>query len=106
MRGHMLHQKICIQGLGFVGSAMAAAVSAPRNKKGQPYFNVIGVELDNDMGLSRVNSINNGTFPFETSDDSLIKAIKMGHKSGNLSATTDPSTYEDADIIVVDIDLD
>lgn len=101
-----MQKKVCIQGLGFVGSAMAAAVSAPRNEKGQPYFNVIGVELDNDMGLSRVNSINNGTFPFETSDDSLIKAIKTGHSSGNLSATTDPSTYEDADIIVVDIDLD
>ena len=101
-----MQKKICIQGLGFVGSAMAAAVSLSRNAKGQPHFNVVGVELDTEKGVSRVNSINKGAFPFETSDNALIAAMKMGHRTGNLSATTDPSNYQDADIIVVDIDLD
>ena len=100
-----MQKKICIQGLGFVGSAMAAAVSLSRNAKGQPHFNVVGVELDTEKGVSRVNSINKGAFPFETSDNALIAAMKMGHRTGNLSATTDPSNYQDADIIVVDIDL-
>ena len=106
MRGKKLVQKICIQGLGFVGSAMAAAVSLPRNENSVPYFDVTGVELDSSMGLDRINSINNGIFPFKTSDIKLTDAIKKGNLEGNLKATTDPSVYADADVIIVDIHLD
>ncbi len=31
---------VCIQGLGFVGSAMALAVASARDENGEPYFNV------------------------------------------------------------------
>ena len=55
-----MKQNVCIQGLGFVGSATAVAVSInPHNK-----YTVFGVDLKNNQGSERVNSINNGKFPF------------------------------------------
>jgi nucleotide sugar dehydrogenase len=97
---------VCIQGLGFVGSAMAIAVAMAMNNKKQPRFNVIGVDLPNEAGEHRVNSINSGNFPFITSDKDLISSLKQVHNQGNLTATTDTIIYSKADIIVVDIQLD
>ena len=36
---------VVIQGLGFVGSAMVAALTQAKNKKGNLLYNVIGVDL-------------------------------------------------------------
>src|ERR1043166_9008489 len=99
-------RKVCIQGLGFVGAAMAAAVSQARDAGGEPLFDVVGVDLANAIGQARVNAVNSGAFPFETADASLAEAMRLGHKSGNLRASTDVGEYDDADIIVVDVHLD
>ena len=66
---------VCIQGLGFVGAAMATAVAIAIDEEGNPIYNVIGVDLPNELGLARVDAINNGEFPFATSDDKLVSAI-------------------------------
>ena len=97
---------VCIQGLGFVGSAMAIAVALSSDKKGNPSFNVIGVDLSNESGQYRVDSISKGEFPFKTSDKNIVSSMKKVSKQGNLKATTDASVYMDADIVVVDIQLD
>jgi len=97
---------VCIQGLGFVGAAMATAVALAKDEDGKTKFNVIGVDLPNVVGQHRVDSINNGKFPFNTSDNKLVAAVQKISKQGNLRATTDQSVFSEANIIVVDIHLD
>ena len=97
---------VCIQGLGFVGSAMATAVAASKNEKNEPRYYVVGIDLPTKEGKRRIEKINHGEFPFETSDEKLKEIIKQVHLQGNLKATTDDSVYESADIVVVDIHLD
>jgi len=36
---------VCVQGLGFVGAAMAIVVASASDQAGNPRFNVIGVDL-------------------------------------------------------------
>jgi len=64
--------KVVIQGLGFVGAAMSTVIAGAKNLKGELLHKVVGVELDNENGRSRVNSINKGLFPFPI-DDLLMK---------------------------------
>jgi len=98
--------KVCIQGLGFVGSAMAVAVAMAENSRSEPIYEVVGVDLPTNSGLQRIASLNNGVFPFPTSDGQLTKSLKKVINNGSFYATVDESVYCDADIIVVDIHLD
>ena len=50
-------------GLGFVGSAMAAATSIARDRDENLLYDVTGIDLDNKIGKERVNAINQGKFP-------------------------------------------
>lgn len=99
-------QLVCVQGLGFVGGAMAAAVARVKTASGDPVFQVVGVDLPTDEGRARVSSIAAGKFPFATSDEDLVVAVRQAHEAGNLTATTDQAIYEKADIVVVDVHLD
>ena len=97
---------VCVQGLGFVGAAMAVAVSSARDKRNQPIYSVVGVDLETELGQSRIEAVNRGEFPFLTSDELLIKAVQEAYEVGNLSATTDESAYSAAEIIIVDLPFD
>lgn len=97
---------VCIQGLGFVGSAMAVAVASAVDDNQSPCFDVIGVELPNDIGIKKVSAINSGELPIQASDVKLEHAHRRVVEQGNLTATTDPGVYSRADIVVVDIHLD
>jgi len=97
---------VVIQGLGFVGAAMAVAVASAADTDGTPCFDVIGIDLDNTAGNNRVHSINSGIFPFETVDRSMIKAAEDCVKQGNLRATTDFSVIGKADVVLVSVNLD
>lgn len=97
---------VCIQGLGFVGSAMAVAVSAARSDNGKIRYNVIGVDMPNESGREKTRSLNNGVFPFENSDKKIDSALKNAFINKNLWAVTDESYYKYADVIIVDINLD
>jgi len=99
-------QKVCVQGLGFVGSAMATAVAIASDNYGELIYDVVGVDLPNKTGESRVSAINKGEFPFPISDDRLLLAVAKAHKNSNLRATTDQNEYSQADIVVVDVHLD
>jgi UDP-N-acetyl-D-glucosamine dehydrogenase len=99
-------QSVCVQGLGFVGAAMAAAVAQARDAKGAPRFEVVGVDLPTATGLKRIEAINAGRFPFNTADPGLTEAVKRGRASGNLRATADAAAYETADVVLVDVELD
>jgi UDP-N-acetyl-D-glucosamine dehydrogenase len=99
-------RKVCIQGLGYVGAAMAAAVAEAREASGEPVYDVVGVDLPTSSGCARIDAINAGSFPFEAGDAVLSEAIRRGRATGNLRATADPSEYENCDIVVVDVPLD
>ena len=97
---------VAVQGLGFVGAAMAIAVASARGADGAPVFDVVGVDLDDEAGRNRIAALNEGRFPFETKDDDLEVALAEAHRVGNLTATTDESAYGRAATIVIDVPLD
>jgi nucleotide sugar dehydrogenase len=97
---------VCVQGLGFVGSAMAIAVGDARDPDGAPRFNVAGVDLPTPDGLAKVEAINAGRLPVAASDDALRTALAAASTRGNLIATTDERAYELASVTLVDLPLD
>lgn len=96
----------CVQGIGFVGAAMAAAVASAKNAHGEPIFDVIGVDLPTDEGVRRITSMNEGRFPFASADVRLEETVRLARAQGNLFCTTDPEVYSLAKVILVDIPLD
>ena len=48
--------KVSIQGLGYVGSAMAVAL-ASSSKKNKPIFDVTGIDLNNSSGRDKIRKI-------------------------------------------------
>jgi UDP-N-acetyl-D-glucosamine dehydrogenase len=97
---------VCVQGLGFVGSAMAAVVADARDARGDPRFRVVGVDLATRDGLAKVDAINAGRLPVATSDDKLKAALASAVARGNLVATTDERAYALASVTLVDLPLD
>jgi len=99
-------QTVVVQGLGFVGAAMAVAVACAVDENDHPYFDVTGIDLDTKTGNSRINSINSGLFPFETVDQSIIRSTGKVVLRGNLRATADPAVLKEADVVLVSVNLD
>ena len=99
-------QTVVVQGLGFVGAAMCVAIASARDRDGNPLYSVIGVDIQTPEGQHRIDSINNGEFPFETTDMELNNSIQDAFARGNLRAVSDPSIFEMAQIIIVDVNLD
>ncbi|MGF6995081.1 nucleotide sugar dehydrogenase [Paraburkholderia sp. GAS32] len=102
-----MKQLVCIQGLGFVGAAMAVACArAGTRNGGAPVFDVVGLDLATETGEHRVSKINTGEFPFGTTDTNLIAQTRHAHEAGNLKASTDVSVLAAASIVVVDVHFD
>lgn len=99
-------KNVCIQGLGYVGAATIAAVARAKNTNGYPLYNIIGIDLNNNIGKQRINSINKGKFPFHTQDRELLKSIKNAHKEKRLMASCNTNYIKKADIIVINVPLD
>lgn len=99
-------QQVCIQGLGFVGAAMAVAVASARAHDGSVLYHVTGVDRETPEGRARVDAMCRGEFPFPTADAALHGALSLAHKTGNLLATTDESAYSFADVVVIDVSFD
>ncbi|QRM27250.1 nucleotide sugar dehydrogenase [Microvirga sp. VF16] len=97
---------VCVQGLGFVGAANAAAIASARNHSGQALYRVIGLDLDNEVGRKRASAINEGRVPFPTTDLSLVRAMMTANEIGNLFAVTDNSALSKADVIIVNVGVD
>ncbi len=99
-------KNIIIQGLGFVGSAMAVVVASRVDSQGNPLFNTVGIDLSTKEGQERINAINSGQFPFNTSDQKISNELKEAVKRGNLIATSSKDTYLGADVVIVSINCD
>lgn len=97
---------VCVQGLGFVGSAMALAVASAKGEHGEPCYNVVGIDIPNEAGYRKAMSLNEGKFPFENNDAQLQEAMASCYENGNLWATTDSTYFKLANVVIVDINLD
>ena len=82
---------VCVQGLGFVGAANAIAIASARDGAGDPLYNVVGVDLPTASGRERAAALNQGAFPFATTDAALVAAAQSARIAGNLVAVTDAS---------------
>ncbi len=97
---------VCVQGLGFVGAAVCVAVASARDAAGRPAYQVIGVDLPTPEGLSRIEALNRGEFPFPTTDAKLVEKAHETRAVGNLTACANPMTFGSASVIIVDVPLD
>jgi UDP-N-acetyl-D-glucosamine dehydrogenase len=97
---------VCVQGLGFVGAAMAVAVAAAVDGTGAPVFDVVGVDLPTEAGLAIIEKLNAGELPFASTDKELAAALERVRRQGNFVATTDERAYGLAEVVVVDVPLD
>ena len=97
---------VVVQGLGFVGAMMAAVVADCEIEGKAPYF-AIGVDLPSPNSFWKIRIINKGISPFKAEDPEVDAIFKRAVKlNNNLRATWVPEAYSEADIIVVDINLD
>src|SRR3990167_2586255 len=62
---------VVVQGLGFVGSAMLAAVSLAEDKRGRRRYAVIGIDLPDRNNYWKIGRINKGLVPIISEDKSL-----------------------------------
>ena len=97
---------VVVQGLGFVGTAMVAALSVAQRSDGTPCFKVIGVDVDTEQGQRKVSKINAGKPAIVSSDSNIDDAIQLGWDEERLMATTLVDVYQYADVLVIDINLD
>lgn len=97
---------VCVQGLGFVGAAVCLAVASARDAVGRPAYRVVGVDLPTPEGLSRIDALNRGEFPFPATDARLTVKAREARTVGNLTACADPAAFGSATVIIVDVPLD
>ena len=100
-------QVIVVQGLGFVGAAVAAAIASASDEAGQPLHYVVGIDLPTPESYWKIGKINEGEPPFRSPDTKLPEILREAVlERGNLRATTCEEAYALADVIVVDVHLD
>ena len=98
---------VVVQGLGFVGTAVAAVIADAKDSIGQALYCVIGIDLATAAGLFRVTKINEGISPILSPDKELSILLHTAvHDTKNLFATVSEEIFRLADIIVVDVPLD
>jgi UDP-N-acetyl-D-glucosamine dehydrogenase len=89
-----------------VGTAMALAMASARDARGEPAFEVVGVEVETPKGRERAEALRSGRVPVDSADPRMAEALQAGLEAGNLTATTDPEVYGRAAVTVMDIGLD
>ena len=98
---------VVVQGVGFVGSAMAVAVASARDAAGKAKYSVIGVDLPRPGTFWKICQGNEGRLPVDATDAELVEAHRRAVRDeGNLRFSWVEAAYALADIIVVDINLD
>lgn len=103
---HQALPVVVVQGLGFVGAAMAAALSSAKDSNSKLVYRVIGVDLPNEEGKRKIEAANSGVSPIRSSDPAMDKAYQAALAQGNLVATYDVGAFAAADVVVVDIPFD
>ena len=93
---------VLVQGLGFVGAVMSIVCANALNEE----YAVIGTDLPSEDSYWKIASINDGFFPVTSSDPKVEEYYLKAKKKDNFYATYDTFSYQFADIVIVDINLD
>lgn len=95
-----------VQGLGFVGAVMGAIIADAEKGDTSQYF-VIGIDLPTEFSYWKIPTINKGESPFKAKDPEVDKIFyRTVIDKKNYVTSWIPEAYAEADIIVVDINLD
>jgi nucleotide sugar dehydrogenase len=97
---------VVVQGIGFVGAAVLAALACARDARGEPRFAVVGVDLADDRNIGKIRSVLAGEPPVVSSDAKLTEAYREAQRVGNMTATADSAAFEHAAVVVIDVNLD
>ena len=84
-----------------MGAAMSAAVALAKDASAEAIFDVLGVDIPSADGKQRVQSVMNGSFPFQSSDASLEAATKAYRSQVNLVTTINTKVFKLADIVMM-----
>jgi len=96
-----------VQGMGFVGSVMAAVVADAEDENGNPLYFVHGNDLVSRRSFWKIPLINSGKPPVSADDPEIPKIFpRCVNEKKTLRATWHPGVFAFADIVVVDIQLD
>jgi UDP-N-acetyl-D-glucosamine dehydrogenase len=93
---------VVVQGMGFVGSVMGLVVANAITEE----YAVIGIDLPSASSYWKICSINEGVFPVLASDPKIGEYYRNAIQKKNYYATYDPYAYSEADVVIVDINLD
>ena len=96
---------VCVQGLGFVGSAMSILIGSTQ-KKNLPLFNVYGLDQKTNTGIEIIKKLNKGILAIKNTDKKLISAFKLLKKFKNFHATYDPKVISKSSIVICNVNLD
>lgn len=98
---------VLVQGLGFVGAAVAAVLAAAEDDDGLPRFFVIGLDLPRPDSYWKIARINEGSTPIDSPDPELGQLTRHAAlEQHNLVATAWQPAYSLADVVIVDVPLD
>ena len=97
----MRPNKIAVVGPGTVGMPMAALLASATETDGSPPPRVVVVQRPSASSGWKVEAINAGRSPVGGREPDLDRLVAESVARGNLSATHDPDTCADADVIIV-----
>jgi nucleotide sugar dehydrogenase len=97
---------VVVQGIGFVGAAMIAALAKARRNDGTPRFAVVGVDLATESTIGKVDAVLAGKSPIVSPDASLLQAYQDARRNGNVTATTHAAAFRHASVVIVDVNFD
>jgi UDP-N-acetyl-D-glucosamine dehydrogenase len=96
---------VVVQGLGFVGAVMSAIVADCETDGKAPYY-VIGIDLPTAGSYWKIPMINRGESPLKAEDPEIEKIFSRIKQKENIRASWVEEAYQEADIIIVDVNLD
>lgn len=93
---------VVVQGLGFVGGVMSIVCANAEDCE----YAVIGVDLPTPESYWKIRAFNEGVLPLMSSDSKVEEYFRRARSKGNLYATFDNYAYSQADVVIVDVNLD
>lgn len=95
---------VCVQGLGFVGLAVATVIANAKDSSGSPLYNVVGLDIPNRASF--YDQLNQGQMPFHCEDQSFPQELKQAYEQKNFLATSETNYLSQADFVICDVNLD
>lgn len=102
----MRPNKIAVVGAGTVGMPMAALLASAAGTDGSPPPRVVVLQRPSPTSGWKVKAINGGRSPLGGREPELERLIVTSVARGGLSATHDPGTCADADVVLICVPTD